>query len=145
MVKLLLGKKGGESLGSWQIYIIIYSFIFLVGIGFAVLFTGVGYKVETNFNDIEGSVIGTRVIDCLSENEFGVISKDLFNENYLKSCYDFENKYNIELNLIDFGSHIIDADAMLIGHVDVSLSDKKYYVLTEEDSAILNLRWNRVI
>ena len=118
---------------------------FLIAIGFAALFTGVGYKVETNFNDIEGSVIGTRVIDCLSENEFGVISKDLFDENYLKSCYGFENKYNLELSLIDFGSHIIEADTRQIGSVDVSLSDKKYYVLTEESNAILNLRWNRVI
>lgn len=90
-----MNKKGiiAEKMG----FYIAYIFLFALAISFALVFM-VGSTTEFDSDEIEDSIVATRVLSCFSDGEIGVINEEEFNLENLKKCFS-EGTYFFKIRL----------------------------------------------
>ena len=144
MVRILrfMDKRGDEIFGSWSLFLIFFTLLFLLNVGLAAIVTQAGFVIEDDFNEAEGSVLGVNILNCLGDN-IGVVERERFEEGYLINCYDYREKFEVELSLISVQPGL-DGEAIQIGQLGVAFT-KKYYVTVDNEPYLLEVRWKRVI
>ena len=130
-----MNKKGADLSGLmvWAIiYAVLFAFAFFYGASF--LKTS---NVEFNTDEIEDSIIVTRVINCFSNNKY--FDENKMNSNELRKCFD-SDKYFLEIELKKMNGD----NKLPLTNVPGELHDYrivKRYVNLENGNAILEINY----
>ena len=133
-----MNKKGGDILASKTGFYIAYILLFTLAVGYSIKFIQQGEINKESLFRIEDNVIISRVIGCLSTNNFGEIDESKINEVELRKCLK-SNVYNFFIR-IETGKKLYDVN---LGEVVIFDREVKRFVLLNKEEGILTVRYNK--
>ncbi|MBU2639189.1 MAG: hypothetical protein KKG75_00610 [Nanoarchaeota archaeon] len=133
-----MNKKGGSTLASKSGFYIIFLILFTFAVLYSVKFIEDKEVRRVDFFQLEDSVVINRVISCVSNDNFGEIDVNKFNEIELRKCLT-----NTNFNFIIMLDTVDDQKIVSIGDVGLDYRSIGRYVLVDNKKARIRAGYSK--